>query len=149
MRHSTLNFLRHCAFVLLVCVITNSGASRLVGGVYAQDAATDIDTANQQVVQLLNAGKYAEARALSAKTLQKALDTIGPRHPLALLAMGNYASSLNALGEYEEALQFLELGIKINTQVYGEKHPRTIVASSNYASVLVGAGARQRSAATL
>ena len=46
-------------------------------------------------------GKYAEARALAAKTLQQALDTIGPRHPLALLAMGNYASALNALGEYD------------------------------------------------
>ena len=140
MKSSSLNVLRHGAIVLFLCLATSSLAPRVIGGAYAQDPAAAIDAANQQVVQLLNQGKYAEARALAAKTLQQALDTIGPRHPLALLAMGNYASALNLLGEYTEALQFLELGLKINKQVYGEKHPRTIVAMSNYAAVLMGQG---------
>lgn len=127
-------------FHLSVGIVSGCGLPRLIGTAYAQDVAAAIDAANQQVVQLLHAGKFAEARALAAKTLKQALDSIGPRHPLAILAIGNYASASNELGDHEEALRFLELGLKISREVRGEKHPQTVVAMSNYASVLLAQG---------
>jgi len=65
--------------------------------------ALDVDTLNQQVVQLFDQGKYKEAFALAEKALALAERVLGEEHPDTLTSVNNLAAAYDAQGRYGEA----------------------------------------------
>jgi hypothetical protein len=60
---------------------------------------------------------------------------LGPEHPVTLMAMGNLAVSLQAMGDLPGACQLEEKAVGARTRVLGPEHPDTILARRNLSAL--------------
>jgi len=73
--------------------------------VHAQGAGIEWDILNQEVMELLRQGNYAKAAVLAHKTLDVAVDNVGPDHPDVATILENMAIMYRATGRAKEAVE--------------------------------------------
>jgi tetratricopeptide (TPR) repeat protein len=115
--------------VFVVCAMTI--------GVIAAEAqrSDDLDTLNQQVVQLYQGGKYAEATDVAQRALALAKHQFGPNHTKVATALNNLATLYCAQGRYAEAEPLYKRVLAITEKGLGPDHPLVGTALNNLAEL--------------
>src|SRR5882672_412850 len=62
----------------------------------------------EQVTQLYEAGRYAQAIPLAQMSLQLKEEVLGPRHPDVATSLNNLATLYHTMGSYEKAEPLLQ-----------------------------------------
>jgi tetratricopeptide (TPR) repeat protein/CHAT domain-containing protein len=109
-----------------------------IGPLRAQAQPTDdLDALNRQVVQLYQAGKYAEATALAKRSLSVTERKFGPDHPSAATVLNNLAELYRAQGRYAEAEPLMRRALAIDEKNMGPEHPNVAATLNNLAGLLL------------
>jgi CHAT domain-containing protein/tetratricopeptide (TPR) repeat protein len=87
----------------------------------AQDP-DELGALNRQVLQLYQAGKYAEATGIAKKLLALAETKFGPDHANVGTVLNNLAELYKSLGRYAEAEPLLKRAIAIRGKALGPEH---------------------------
>lgn len=95
----------------------------------AQQASLDRATRlNQQALDLLEAGRYAEGTPLAIEALSLFRSQLGERHPRVATSLNNLAALYQAQGDYATAEPLFLQALEIRREQLGERH--TTVADS-------------------
>jgi len=78
---------------------------------------------NQRVVELYQAGKYAEAIPLAEKSLRLTEKSLGPDHPDVATALNNLAGFYQAMGDYAKVEALYLRALSIREKALGTNHP--------------------------
>ena len=92
-----------------------------------------VETLNEQVIRLLDEGKYAEAEPLALQSLEVSLKKNGPDHADTATSLGNLASLYKTQGKYDLAEPLYKRALAINEKVFGPDHADTATALNNLA----------------
>ena len=85
----------------------------------------DVADLNVKVVQLINAGKNAEALELAQRALALAEKTLSSNDALISQSLNNLAAAHRNLGRYSDAEALHKRGIALDQKIYGPDHPDT------------------------
>jgi CHAT domain-containing protein/Tfp pilus assembly protein PilF len=113
---------------------------RFSSPVEAQDARERIGNLNVATVQLLNAGKVAEALANAEKALAEAERTLQPTDPLIGQSLNNVAVLLNRAGRHAEAEPVYKKSIAFREKVPGPGQADLATAQAEFGFWLYGRG---------
>ncbi len=102
---------------------------------HAEDSKDETAALNQQVVQLYQQGKFAEAIPIATKVLELREKALGPEHPGTARSLGNLAGLYQAMGDYARAEPLYQRALKIWEKALGPEHPDT-ATSLNYLAAL-------------
>ena len=106
--------LAFAGFALLVAMTAG------VGSVRAQD--DDLDALNQQVVELYQAGKYAEATPIAERMLGLTERRFGPDHPQVGTSLNDLALLYRTQGRYADAEPLYKRDLGIVEKAFGPDH---------------------------
>lgn len=81
-------------------------------------------------------GRYREAEPLLRAVKDDALRVLGPRSPVTLTAMSDYAIVLAELERHDEAAEVARQTIDFKDKVYGPDHPQTMPTMTTLAVIL-------------
>jgi CHAT domain-containing protein/tetratricopeptide (TPR) repeat protein len=115
--------------VLTICTCYGQGA--------APTERAKLDELERQTVQLLAAGKLAEAMPIAQAAVDLAQKVLGPNHPLTASALNNLADLYRQEGLYAKAQPLFERALSIDEKTLGPNHPVTATMLNNLA-VLYG-----------
>ena len=93
------------------------------------------ETLDEQVVRLLDEGKYAEAEPLALQALEVSLKKNGPDHPDTATSLNNLAELYRTQAKYDLAEPLYERALAIYEKVLGPDHPSTIQTRENLAQM--------------
>ncbi|POF29862.1 CHAT domain-containing tetratricopeptide repeat protein [Roseibium marinum] len=99
----------------------------------AQDSASEIGSANAEIVRLYQAGNYSEALKFAQSTLTKAEAALGAEHPDTLTSVNNLAGLYESTGRYGEAEPLYKRALEASERVLGAEHPDTLTSVNNLA----------------
>ena len=115
----------------------------------AQDQAAQLSEAkrlNEQVIQLHNAGRYAEAIPLALEALAIYGRALGSEHQTVAMALNNLASLYAAQGKYDQAAPLILRSLAILEKALGPEHVDVATALNNLASLYKSKGDYGRAA---
>jgi CHAT domain-containing protein/endonuclease YncB( thermonuclease family) len=125
----------------------------------AEPRAVEVETGNdnektaaaenrlsQQVIQLYQAGRYAEAVPLAQKVLAIREKALGPEHPDVAQALNNLAMLYQAQGDYGRAAPLYQRSLAIREKALGPEHPQVALSLNNLASLYQDQGDYGRAA---
>ncbi|MFJ2953164.1 FxSxx-COOH system tetratricopeptide repeat protein [Streptomyces sp. NPDC087270] len=113
------------------------------------DEAGELTAQNNTAVTFRLLGRYGDALALDARTLDAQRARLGARHSRALSSEDSYAHDLRLLGRFEEALRVQEGNCAQHAEVLGPDNPQSLRAEHNLAECQGQAGDGPRACATL
>ena len=93
------------------------------------------ETLDEQVVRLLDEGKYAEAEPLALQALEVSLKKNGTDHPDTAVSLNNLAGLYRTQAKYDLAEPLYKRALAINEKVLGPDHPNTIQFRENIAQM--------------
>jgi tetratricopeptide (TPR) repeat protein len=96
--------------------------------VQAQEPPPQLHALNQQVTQLYEAGKYAEAIPIAQRALELAERQFGPDHPEVGTALNNLAELFRQQRRYFDAEALTERSLSIYEKALGPEHPSVATA---------------------
>ena len=96
---------------------------------------TLVETLNEQVIRLLDEGKYAEAEPLALQALEVSLKKNGPDHPDTATSLNNLAWLYKTQAKYDLAEPLYERALAIREKVLGPDHPNTIKSRESLAQM--------------
>lgn len=88
---------------------------------------------NQQVQQLYQQGRYAEAIEIAKQVLAIAEQQLGANHPITAPSLNNLAQLYQIMGRYSEAEPLYKRSLAIIEQQLGADHPTTALSLNNLA----------------
>ena len=88
---------------------------------------------NDQVVELYQAGRYAEAEPLAQRALAIRERVLGREHPDTLTSVNNLAQLYRRQGRYTEAEQLQRRSLDARERGLGREHPDTLATVNNLA----------------
>jgi len=100
----------------------------------------EVENLNNQVMQLHQQGKYAEALELAKRALKLSEDTLGPEDPETATCLNDLAGMYQSMGDYTNAEPLFARGLEIREKVLGPEHQFTARTLMNLASVYVQTG---------
>ncbi|MBE9107890.1 tetratricopeptide repeat protein [Nodosilinea sp. LEGE 07298] len=95
----------------------------------------EADALNQQIVELYQQGRYAEAIPLAEQVLQLLETALGKTHPAVAASLNNLAFFYKAQGNYSAAAPFYERSLSIFETALGESHPFVADSLNNLAEL--------------
>ncbi|MBI4534130.1 MAG: tetratricopeptide repeat protein [Candidatus Melainabacteria bacterium] len=98
---------------------------------------------DEQIKNLYEAGKYAQAIPFARKRLEQEEQELGPDAPEVASALNTLAWLLQAQGDYPNARQMFERSLKIREAVLGPEHLDVATSLNNLASLLSFQGDRE------
>ena len=100
----------------------------LLFGPASQAVAQSItaDELNKKVIELYQAGKFADAVPLAQRALAIREKALGPDHPDVALALNNLAELYRNQGRYAEAEPLYKRALAIEEKALGPDHPRCV-----------------------
>jgi CHAT domain-containing protein/tetratricopeptide (TPR) repeat protein len=107
--------------------------------VFAQ-SSSDLDALNQQIVQLYEAGKYAEATTMAERAVNLAERQFGSAHPVVGTSLSNLASLYNRQGRYGEAEPLYKRALSIAEKTLGANNPAVGLRLNNIAELYKAQG---------
>ena len=107
---------RRCSICVVVCALAVLAIGPSQG---AAQTTEDLSALNQQVVELYQAGKYAEAISVAQQALALAKKLHGPDHPRVGDSLNNLAALYRAQGRYGEAEPLFQRSLAITEQALG------------------------------
>jgi tetratricopeptide (TPR) repeat protein len=90
---------------------------------------------NQQVTELYEAGKFAEAIPIAQRALELAERQFGPDHPEVGTALNNLAELFRQQRRYVDAEALTERSLSIYEKALGPEHPSVATALNNLAGL--------------
>ncbi|MGG6295452.1 tetratricopeptide repeat protein [Leptolyngbya sp. AN02str] len=114
------------------------------GGGYRLErrVATEIDQAlaaarqlNQQVIELHQAGRYADAIPLAERALSIREQALGSNHPSVASSLNNLANLYRLQGNYAQAEPLYRRSLSIREQALGSNHPNVAQSLNGLASL--------------
>lgn len=99
-----------------------------------------IATLEKQADRLVQSGDAAAAVPLLAEATRLYRALLGDRHPQTLIAINNYAATLDSSGRAQEAEPLFAEVLRTRRQTLGDRHPDTLNSMNNYAFVLNSLG---------
>ncbi|MGB3786574.1 MAG: tetratricopeptide repeat protein [Phormidesmis sp.] len=136
---------------LLIAVCT-AGAIALPQSTYTASAQSappstgsqlvedEADSLDQQVIELFNQSRYAEALPIAKESLAIRERQLGPNHPNLATSLNNLASLHSETGDYATAQTLYERALSINEAALGPEHYLTGLSLQNLASLYVTIG---------
>ena len=94
-------------------------------------------------------GRFEEAEALYAETLEGRKTLLGPEHPDTMRVYGRLAIVYRHMERWQEAEAIHHEVVAFNRAHYGDEHPRTLNAISRFASFYLGWGRHDEAEALL
>ncbi len=88
---------------------------------------------NQRVVQLSNAGQYAQAVTLAEEALTLARQLWGEEYPNIATSLNNLAGLYESQGRYAEAQPLYQQALEINKRLFAGDHPSVATSLNNLA----------------
>ncbi|KAH8743978.1 Tetratricopeptide repeat-domain-containing protein [Diaporthe sp. PMI_573] len=85
-------------------------------------------------------GRYSIAEAMTKKSHDARMDTLGKEHPCTLTSMSHLATTYQSQGRWKEAEQLQEQVMEIQKRVLGKEHPNTLTNMNNLASTYQNKG---------
>jgi tetratricopeptide (TPR) repeat protein len=101
---------------------------------------SDLDTLNQQVVQLYRAGKYSEATDIAKRVLALTERQFGPEDAKVGTALNNLAELYRTQGRLAEAETLYKRALAIDEKALGPDHPDLASHLSNLAALYFSQG---------
>jgi tetratricopeptide (TPR) repeat protein len=129
---ATRYFIRVTACVLVVAAIAPSGV--------AVESIEDLSTLNQQVYELYQAGKLADAIPIVQHILAIREKELGPNDPKVAKTLNNLAILYQNQGRYAEAEPLLRRALSIDERALGPDNPETVATLNNLAVVYQSQG---------
>jgi tetratricopeptide (TPR) repeat protein/CHAT domain-containing protein len=124
-----------------VPLIVFAVCSMAIGSFAAEtQRSNELATLYQQVVQLYQAGKYAEATDIAKRALALAEHQFGPDHPTVGTALNNLAELYHAQGRYAEAEPLMKRALAIAEKTLGPDHPEVGRDLNNLAALYEAQG---------
>ena len=99
---------------------------------------------NQNVIQLYQQGRYAEAIPYAEKVLTIYEKVLGPEHPLTAQSLSNLALLYNNMGAYEKVEPLVRRSLAIREKALGLEHPDTANSLNNLALLYDTMGAYEK-----
>lgn len=124
-----------CSFIILSCLLPPA-----FGWAQDREALERAERLNQQVTQLYQQGKYAQAIPLAKEALALCEQALGPSHPDVAQSLNNLAALLQAQGDYAGAKPLYERALKIHEQALGPSHPDVATSLDNLTGLLRDTG---------
>ena len=93
------------------------------------------ETLDEQVVRLLDEGKYAEAEPLALQALAVSLKKNGPDHASTATSVNNLGGLYITQGKYDLAEPLFKRALAIREKALGPDHPDTAMSLGNLASL--------------
>jgi CHAT domain-containing protein/tetratricopeptide (TPR) repeat protein len=106
----------------------------------SEQAEQHIRELNQQVAELDDQGKYADALELARQVCELARSELGEDHPETLTSLINLGLLLQAMGDLAAALPCHEQALGTSRRVLGHDHPDTVSCLINLGSLLEDRG---------
>ncbi len=98
-----------------------------------QEELAEAERLNQQVIQLYQQGKYAEAIPLAEQALAIRKKVLGDNHPDVAASLNNLAELYQSQGRYTEAEPLYQQSLAIFKQQLGDNHPDVAQSLHNLA----------------
>ena len=95
---------------------------------------------NQQVIELYNQGKYAEAIPLAERALAIREKILGAEHPDVATSLNNLAALYYSQGKYAQAEPLYQRALAIHEKVLGAEHPDVATSLNNLAELYYSQG---------
>jgi CHAT domain-containing protein/Tfp pilus assembly protein PilF len=95
--------------------------------------SSEVDELNKRVIELYQAGKYAEAIPLAQQVLAIRENTLGPNDSAVATALNNLALLYHAQGRYADAEMLYRRALAIREKVLAPDHPDVATALNNLA----------------
>jgi tetratricopeptide (TPR) repeat protein/CHAT domain-containing protein len=102
----------------------------------SEEAEQQIRDLNQQVSQLYEQEKYAEALELARQTCERARRVLGEEHSDTVTSLNYLGDVLQAIGDLAGARLCFEQALEIRRRILGEDHRRTASSFKNLGEVL-------------
>ncbi len=99
---------------------------------------------NEQVLQLLNEGKYTEGIPLAERALAIREKVLGKEHPDVATSLNNLAELYREQGNYEKAEALYLRALAIFEKVHGKEHPLVATSLNNLALLYLAQGSYQK-----
>jgi CHAT domain-containing protein/tetratricopeptide (TPR) repeat protein len=96
----------------------------------------DIPALNQQVTELREQGKYAQALDLARHTCELTQSALGDDHLETARSISNLGGLLLDMGHFAEAKPYLARALENRRRLLGEQHPDTATSLGNLGSLL-------------
>jgi len=100
----------------------------------------DAEALNKQIVQLEQAGKYAQATPLAQQLVAIYEKALGPDHPNVAMALNNLAGLYDDQGRYADAEPLYKRALAIVEKALGPEHIYVAMALNNLAEVYAEQG---------
>ncbi len=98
------------------------------------------DELNKKIIELYQAGKFAEAVPLAQQVLAIREKALGSDHPDVAQALNNLAALFRDQGRYAEAEPLLKRALAIYEKALGPDHPDVAQALNNLATLYYNQG---------
>ena len=105
------------------------------------DGVKKAEDLNARVLELREAGRFAEAIPLAQEVLMICKAMLGPRHPSTATSLNNLAYLYLETGAYTNAQPLMEEALAVRKAVLGLRHPDTAVSLDNLADLYLRTGA--------
>jgi CHAT domain-containing protein/Tfp pilus assembly protein PilF len=105
-----------------------------------QAQLVDAKAKNDEVVELYNHGRYAEALVIAREALAIRRRIFGEEHPAVAQSLDNLGNLLQAMGDYAGARPNLEQALAIRRKLLGEEHPDVATSLNNVGMLLQATG---------
>jgi eukaryotic-like serine/threonine-protein kinase len=76
-------------------------------------------------------GEYERALDVYARSLDKARELTGPRHPAVATLLNNMAAVHQELGQSAQAFELLRQALELRTEAFGRQHPTVVATLAN------------------
>jgi len=113
-----------------------------------EDSLQKATELNQEVIQLYQQGRYAEAIPYAERALALREKVLGPEHPDTATSLNNLALLYDNMGSYDKAEPLFRRSLAIHEKVLGPEHPDTATSLNNLA-ILYAAQGRSGESLTL
>ncbi|MCL2924541.1 MAG: tetratricopeptide repeat protein [Trichodesmium sp. MAG_R04] len=105
-----------------------------------EDKLEEAERLTQQVVQLYQQAKYAEAIPLAEKALKIGKNVLGNNHPDVATILNNLAALYKYQGRYMEAEPLYQQSLVIDKEKLGNNHPNVATSLNNLAALYSSQG---------
>jgi CHAT domain-containing protein/Tfp pilus assembly protein PilF len=117
-------------------------ATLLVGNASISSAQPSVEASelNQKVIELTNAGRYADAIPIAQRALTLRENALGRDHPDVATSLNNLAFLYVRQGRYAEAEPLYQRSLAIREKALGRDHPDVAISLNNLAILYYSEG---------